>query len=195
MLAITANLVGTIRYLRPDHNPLRRPIDRVHGRIVLAFVTVALIGGALIIAVVGPASYHSGLRTARLQAETRHPVPATVLSLPPAPSWAYGQQKTHVQWRDANGIRRTGTVPLRRGDQPGLRRTIWVDGTGKAVSSPNSGSHIMANAVAMAAVALLGFDILLIAFYLLIEHRLDRRRFVVWEREWLAIAPRWTGRP
>jgi hypothetical protein len=195
MLAIKTRTLGTIRYLRPDHNPLRRQVDRTHARIVIAFTAVTMTAGPLVGAVAAQAAYDAGLRTERHQAATRHPVEATVLSVPSNAFRFSADQKTTVRWRDATGALRSGLVPLRGGDDRGLRRTIWLDQAGRPASQPNSHTHTVVDAVVTSATSVSALCLLLGMSYLLLERRLDRRRSASWEQEWIRIAPRWTGRP
>jgi hypothetical protein len=195
MLAIKTRTLGTIRYLRPDHNPLRRQVDRTHARIVIAFTAVTMTAGPFVAAMAAQAAYDAGLRTERHQAATRHPVEATVLSVSSG-AFRFGADKeTTVRWRDATGAPRSGVVPLRGSDEPGLRRTIWLDQTGRTTSQPNSHTHTVVDAVATSATSVSALSLLLGMTYLLLERRLDRRRSESWEQEWIRIAPRWTRRP
>lgn len=195
MLAIRTRTLGMIRYLRPDHNPLRRPVDRTHSRLVIACAAAMMTAGPLVATTVGHAAYDAGLRTERHQAATRHPVEATVLSAPSGDFRLGANQKTVVRWRDATGAPRSGAVPMRGGDEPGVHRTIWLDQAGRTTSQPNPHIHTVVDAIATSATSVSALCLLLAMTYLIFERRLDRRRSASWEQEWVSVAPRWTGRP
>src|SRR3569833_301937 len=195
MRTIKIRIMGMIRYLRPDRNPLRRPVDRTHGVLVIACLTAMMTAGPLVATMVAGAAYHAGLRTERHQNSTRHPVAATVLSVPPGYYRFSTDQKTAVQWRDATGAPRSGTVPLRGGGEPGVHRTIWLDAAGRTISPPTTQVHTVIGAIATSATSVGALCLLLFMAYLVLEHRLDQRRSASWEKEWAVVSPRWTGRP
>ncbi|HZE34152.1 MAG TPA: hypothetical protein VE198_22300, partial [Actinoallomurus sp.] len=73
--------------------------------------------------------------------------------------------------------------------------TIWLDPANRPAPPPNPHLHTVVDTVAAAAASVVGLGLLLAVAYMLIERRLNRRRFAGWEQEWISIAPRWTGRP
>src|SRR5690349_2793090 len=111
MRTFLINLLGVIRLVRPDRNPLRRRIDRVQTRLITAlgvlFLILAPIAATTTAHVVGRA----GVRAEHLQAQTHHRVEAVVLggSSPTAGSGFSGT--TRVMWRDVKGAERTAAVP------------------------------------------------------------------------------------
>jgi len=185
--------LGTIRYLRPDHNPLRRDIERMHSVIVGIFTIAVLALSPLVAAMVAHAADSAGRRAEHRQAATRHPVQAVVVGVSPG-SHVGAVETMRVQWRDAGGTPRNANVPLRKGDRPGLHRRIWLDDAGRPISPPDSHAHTVADAVIMSAVSVIGLWIVLAVTYTGVERRLDRRRFAEWDKEWLETASRWTGR-
>jgi hypothetical protein len=165
-----------------------------HSRIVIALSAVTITAGPLVAATAAHAAYDTALRTERRQAATRHPVEATVLSTT-SNAFRFGaDQKTAVQWREPTGLLRSGQVPLRGGDEPGLRRTIWIDQAGRTTSRPTPHTHTVIDAIATSATSVSALCLVLALTYLMLERRLDRRRSASWEKEWIGIAPRWTGR-
>jgi hypothetical protein len=188
-------ILGLIRYLRPDHNPLRRPLDRVHSRVVIAIIASFLVAGPLAAATVADVTYGVGVRAERRQADTRDQIYATVLSTSSVVSRSGADQTTQVRWRDATGNLRFGVASRRSGDRAGARRKIWLDQAGRATTRPRTRTQTVAEAALASFGSLGALCLLLAAAYALIDHRLDHRRFAVWEREWTTIAPRWTGRP
>jgi hypothetical protein len=187
-----ANLMGLFRCARPDHNPLRRPIDRVHSRLLTALGVIFLV--IVPFAATGTAHLvaRGGLRAERVQARTRHQVDATVLDLSPAAPGT-GPGTTHLRWQDAGGTPRTSVVPS-GDDRPGAHRRIWVDRAGHLTTRPRRHSQTVAASVVAALTVVVLLSLLHSIACTMVDRRLDRRRLAQWEREWSAVGPRWTGR-
>lgn len=161
---------------------------------VVGIFTVAVLAlSPLVATTVAHATDKAGLRAEHRQAETRYPVQAIVVDVSPG-SHISTVETTPVQWRDASGTLRNANVPLRKGDHPGLHRRIWLDNAGNSISPPDSHVNTVADTAITSAVSMIGLWIALAVAYTGVEHRLDRRRFAEWDKEWLETAPRWTGR-
>ncbi|MCW2859841.1 MAG: hypothetical protein JWP48_1549 [Actinoallomurus sp.] len=195
MRTFTIQLLGVVRYLRPDRNPLRRPIDRVHVRLVLVLGSLFLILAPLTVVVTARLAGNAGLRAERVQSRTRHRADAVVVDDSPNGSRGVLDETVRIGWRDPAGAAHTAVVPTVEGDTVGTHRSIWIDQPGRLTTRPRKHSQTIADSVmaALTAVTLLGLAHS--AARTLIERRLDRRRLELWEREWVAVAPRWTGLP
>lgn len=166
---------GLIRYLRVDHNPLRRPVDRIHSWIVLTLMVAIVIIGPVMTAVVAHATYDAGLRTERGFEGTHHQVDATVLGTAPGSFRSGTGQTSQVQWRDTSGVLRSGVTDRRDGDRPGAHRKVWVDQAGNLSGSPLDRSETVAGTV-LASVATFGtLCLLVVTAHILVDWRLDRR--------------------
>jgi hypothetical protein len=192
MRTFTIQLVGVIRYLRPDGNLLRRPVDRTHVRAMVTLCLLFLVLAPLAAVVTARLAGNAGLRAERLQAHTRHQVNAVVLDVSPK---GVLDQTVRIGWHDASGAAHTAVVPNNAGTAVGSHRSVWVDQAGALTSRPRKHSQTVADSVmaALTAVTLLG--LLHSAARTLIDRRLERRRLELWEREWASVAPRWTGLP
>ena len=192
MRTFTIKLLGVIRYLRPDGNLLRRPIDRTHVRAMITLCLLFLVLAPLAAVVTSRLAGDAGLRAERLQAHNRHQVNAVVLGVSPK---GVLDQTVRIGWHDTSGAAHTAVVPNNGGSTVGAHRSVWVDRTGKLTSRPRKHSQTVADSVmaALTAVTLLG--LLHSAARTLVDRRLERRRLELWEREWAAVAPRWTGLP
>jgi hypothetical protein len=192
MRTFTIQLVGVIRYLRPDGNLLRRPVDRTHVRAMVTLCLLFLVLAPLAAVVTARLAGSAGLRAERLQAHTRHQVNAVVLDVSPK---GVLDQTVRIGWHDASGAVHTAVVPNNAGTAVGSHRSVWVDQAGVLTSRPRKHSQTVADSVmaALTAVTLLG--LLHSAARTLIDRRLERRRLELWEREWASVAPRWTGLP
>jgi hypothetical protein len=195
MRTFMIQLLGVIRYLRPDRNPLRRPIDRAHVRLVLVLGSLFLILAPLTVVMTARLAGGAGLRAERVQAHTRHQADAVVIDDSPTGSRGVLDETVRIGWRDPAGASHTAIVPTSEGDTVGAHRSIWIDQSGRLTTRPRKHSQTIADSVmaALTAVTLLG--LVHSAARTLIERRLDRRRLELWEREWAAVAPRWTGLP
>jgi hypothetical protein len=195
MRTFTIQLMGVIRYLRPDRNPLRRPIDRAHVRITIALGVLFLILAPLVVVVTARLAGSAGVRAEHAQARARHLVTAVVVD--PAPTGSRGvlDETVRIGWHDTGGKAHTAVVPTAGGERFGAHRSIWIDRGGRLTTHPRRHSQTVADSVmaALTAVTLLG--LLHSGARTLIDRRLERRRLELWEREWVAVAPRWTGLP
>jgi hypothetical protein len=188
------NLMDLIRCARPDHNPLRRPIDRVHSRLLTALGVIFLVMAPFAATGTAHLVARGGLRAERVQARTRHQVDATVLGPASATPGTDPGGTTRLRWYDAGGALRTSAVPSGGDDRPGAHRAIWVDRAGHLTTQPRRHSQTVAASVVAALTVVVLLSLLHSIACTMVDRRLDRRRLAQWEREWSAVAPRWTGR-
>lgn len=194
MRSLKIRMLGVVRYLRPDHNPLRRRLDRVHARLVLLLATLFVVLASVAVAMTASLVDHAGLRAENRQAWSRHKAVATVLGPSPVGSRIGFGQDVRIGWRDSTGTARAGVTAAVAGDRTGTRRAIWVDRTGALTGRPRRHSQTIADTVMAALTVLTSVALAHAAVYSFANRRLDRRRMLLWEREWTTIAPRWTGR-
>jgi hypothetical protein len=194
MRALTIQLLGCTRYLRPDRNPLRRPLDRLHSRLVATlaglFLITAVIASALMVQFVGGA----GLRAEHHQARTRYQVDALVTATGAAASRNGVEQETRLRWRDRTGRWRTGGVVPSGDDRVGAHRRVWIDQAGGLTARPRTHAQTLTDTTLAVLAALTSLAILHAGAYTAVNRRLERRRMALWEDAWAATAPRWTGR-
>lgn len=195
MRTFTIKLLGVIRYLRPDRNPLRRPVDRTHARLMIALGVLFLVLAPLAVAVTARVAGGVGARAERLQAHTRHRVEAVVIDASPTGSRGVLDQAVRIGWRDMAGIRHSAVVPTARSEPVGTHRSIWIDRAGLLTSHPRRHSQTIADSIMAAVTVLTLIGLLHSAARTVVDRRLERRRLELWEREWAAVAPRWTGLP
>jgi hypothetical protein len=196
MRTFTIHLLGVIRYLRPDRNPLRRPIDRLHVRLTVALAVLFLVLTPVAVALTARLADHAGLRAEREQANARRSVNATVLVASPSVSRTGFGENTRIGWRDTAGRDHTAIVPAATNEHPGSHRTIWVDrSSGQLTMHPRRHAQTVADSVMAGLTTLTLLALAHSAARAIVDRRLDRRRLALWEREWAAVAPRWTGLP
>lgn len=194
MHALKLQVLGYIRYLRPDANPLRRALDRTHSRLVAALAVLFFITGIVATALTVHFVEGAGLRAERHQAATRYRADAVVVATGATTSRNGVEQQTRLRWRDRAGTVRTGMVVPGDGDHVGVHRQIWISRTGHLTVRPRTYAQTLTDTTLAVFAALTSLAILHMAAYSVVNRRLDRRRMALWEEEWAATAPRWTGR-
>ncbi len=194
MRTFIVNLQRVIRYARPDHNPLRRPIDRLHARVITLLGALLLLIAPIAATAVAHAVARAGLRAEHQQALTRHRADATVVGVSSTAPEAAFAGTTRIAWHDASGAARIGAVPAGGEDRPGAHRTIWIDATGHLTTHPRKHSQTIADTVMAALTMVILVTLLHSIACTAVDRRLDRKRLALWEEEWISVSPRWTGR-
>ena len=125
----------TVNGLRPDHNPLRRPVDRLEGLATLSLLAVFLIATPLLALGVGRWSWDGGVATAHAERAAWHQVSAVVLRGVPRPQGnPYGAvylAQVPVRW-SAAGTSHTGQVTAAAGVRTGATVSVWTGPSGPA---------------------------------------------------------------
>ena len=108
-----------------------------------------------------------------------------------------GQWEAGLGHIDASGrlVRDTVAASSAGGERVGTHRSVWIDRDGRLTTHPRRHSQTVADSVMAALTALTLLGLLHTAARTLVDRRLERRRLDLWEREWAAVAPRWTGLP
>jgi len=178
-------------------NPLRRACDRVEARVTLALLTLYVFAAPLLAWQAGTAVYRDGVITERSQigyvrvvAVLVEPAGQRVADTTAVPDTVFAQ----AHWTSPTGTDRVGRVPARSGAPAGTRVSIWVDPTGSRVDQPRRREQTVALTWTVSALVPLGLLTLLVAARALVRRVLDARRLAEWERQWLLVEPRWSGR-
>lgn len=189
---MVARAARAARGLWPDHNPLRRALDRaeaaVAGGLVVAFLAGAPVAGLT----TGHAVYRIWSRTANAEQAAWHRVPAVLLAAVPVSGYDDGQ--VSARWRAPDGTRRTGTVPAPPGARAGRTVAVWVDAVGRVTGPPVQLSQVRGTAALAAVLACLAVGCVVLGAGLLAHSVLGRRRLAAWDADWRATEPQWTGR-
>jgi hypothetical protein len=193
MRTFMINMLGLIRYTRPDRNPLRRRVDRMHTRMVTVLGVLFLVIAPFAATATAHVVARAGVRAEHLQAQTRHRVEATVLGAAATPAEGFSGT-TRIAWHDAAGGTRTAAVPAGGDDRPGTHRTVWLDRSGHLTAHPRRHAQTIADTVMATLTVVILLSLLHSIACAVVDRRLDRRRLALWEREWSSVAPRWTGR-
>ena len=186
-----------INGLRPDHNPLRRPVDRLESVIVLTLVALFLIATPLIAFGVGRWAWDHGAATARGERAAWHQVSAVVLQGVPRPQDdPYGAvylAQVPVRWIARDGVPHTGKVAAAAGVRTGATVTVWTGPSGELTGPPLRRAQIVHQAAVAGLLSGLGFSLLLAVTALVIRRLLLRRRMAAWDAEWRATGPLWSN--
>jgi hypothetical protein len=182
-----------LRGLWPDRNPLRRAVDRAEAVVMAGLLAAFLIGAPLVALAAGQQSYAAGLRIQHVQSAW-HRVPAVLLAGASSQDYIGYEPLVLARWTTPSGAQRRGEVYAPSGARAGSTVMVWTDASGRLTGPPLRHEQVLGQAglYALAAPAVLG--LVLGGVGLLIHCRLDRRRLVAWDADWLATEPRWTSR-
>lgn len=142
---------------------------------------------------VGHDVYAQTLHTAEIQARTRTPVQATVVSDATTPTADNVAPVVSISWT-VNGTSHTGVVRPARSNKVGDTVGIWVDETGRRVPPPMSTTSVGTYATAAAVAVWLGATTLFSLALVAARKLLDRRRFRTWSAELRLLLDRGDGR-
>jgi len=190
MRRVATGRMSRLARMLAGRNPLRRPVDRFEGAVLVALTAVFGVAVAAA-AIVGMHMYQSQQAAVRV----RPAVAVLVQPGPPAGSFPrVGQAQAH--WEspggERSGVLTTVTVPAISGAAAGTRVAVWLNPSGQPAAPPAGPAVMIIYAlVTGAAVAGVAGVALLIA-YALARHALDRRRLAGWEIAWARTGPSWT---
>jgi len=177
-------------------NPLRRGTDRIES----AVVVLAVLAGLLAVPVA--AAFGSGLGKAMARESdqirvTARPVQVTTVEdASPLAAEQPGTMSTMVRatWTGSDGVPHEVDVQVLDGSKAGKQLTVWIDGSGAVVRTPQS----KLETAAVGAVA--GIGALILSWFGLVflvgvtGLVLGRWRSRYWQTEWARVAPLWNRR-
>ena len=173
-------------------NPLRRPIDRLEGAVLVALLAVFGVAVALA-AIVATHTYQSQQAVASL----RPAVAVLVQHGPPADSLS-GAGQVEARWRVPGGGERSGvltaaTVPGISGAAAGTRVAVWLNRSGQPAGPPPGQAVMIIYALVTGGAVTAVAGVALLVAYALARYVLDRRRLAGWETAWARTGPSWTA--
>jgi hypothetical protein len=177
-----------------DRNPLRRRTDRIEAWLTVALAVIVLAGGPFVVWWCAGSAYDRAAAAGEWRRSHAFPVQALLLADADQVAQVYGEDPASVpaRWTGPNGIQRTGPVIPPPAARAGTTIVIWTDVYGDPMLGPPSSPSASATGVGLASAALV------IAAYgailLSVRRLMDRRRMVLWQREWRDVEPRWSGR-
>ncbi len=184
-----------LRGIWPDHNPLRRSLDRVEAVVLAAVIAMFLVGAPIAAFAAGHWAARGAAAAARAERASWYPVRAVILHGVPRPSDnPYGAvYLVHVpaRWTTQDGVVRTGIVTAAAGTPAGATVTIWTSGQGVPTGAPLNAAQISRQTVLAGLMAVLCLAVLLTVSAFVIRRLLNRRRMAAWDAEWSATGPQW----
>ncbi len=184
-----------LRGIWPDHNPLRRSLDRVEAVVLAAVIAMFLVGAPIAAFATGQWAARGAAAAARAERAAGYPVRAVILHGVPRPSDnPYGAvYLVHVpaRWTTQDGAVRTGIVTAAAGTPAGATVTIWTSAQGVPTGAPLNAAQISRQTVLVGLMAVLCLAVLLTVSAFVIRRLLNRRRMAGWDAEWSATGPQW----
>jgi hypothetical protein len=187
------------RHSRPVRLP-RRPTDRVED--VAAWVLTVLGALTAVLAVMTGVRLHDE-EMHRIGLETRERMQVQAVLLEPANPNAAGERPprvrvvpvpTSIRYLTPDGAEHVADVPMTGAVPAGRAVPLWVDRSGQVVGAPGRAADAVGRAaVSAVGIALIGALILggSWAGVRAVTRRVNTAR---WEREWMQVEPRWSGR-
>ncbi|QUQ64069.1 Rv1733c family protein [Kutzneria sp. CA-103260] len=183
-------LLGLARRIGWGRNTLRRTIDRCEAAsVVLVWLasTVIMLGGV----VLGLTVTQSDLATSARQIAQSHPTTGVMLdSSIAAPGSTAMRMSVQVRYIDQTGVTRTAETVEAVGLPAGTSVPVWLDGSGAIAPDPLTPDDAVVNGVTAGTCAAGGAEGLLLAVYLYVRWRMERRKFAAIDLEWAQLSAR-----
>jgi hypothetical protein len=191
MPRVATGRMSRLARMLAGRNPLRRPVDRFEGAVLVALTAVFGVAVA-VAAIVGMHTYQSQQAAVRL----RPAIAVLVQPGPPAGSFPRVGQ-AQALWEslggERSGVLTTVTVPAISGAAAGTQVAVWLSPSGQPAAPP-PGQAVMIIYALITGGAVTGVaGVALLIAYALARHGLDRRRLAGWETAWARTGPSWTA--
>ncbi|ETK32735.1 Rv1733c family protein [Microbispora sp. ATCC PTA-5024] len=181
------------RWLGLDRNPLRRRCDRVEAAVRLSAV-LGVLAAVVLGIMLGLREYGLGLKEEARQAQTRHPVNATLVEDVTTPRLsAAGAAVGHAQarWTAPDGTVRAGTIDASPSKHAGDVVAIWTDPHGTVTPRPQDRETTVVAALTVGTGVPLAASAFLAMVVLSTRAVNQRRARRVWEAQWTVVEPMW----
>ncbi|MBU8818412.1 Rv1733c family protein [Mycolicibacterium goodii] len=162
-------------------NPLVRRTDRIEALAVVLAIVVSVLVIPYVISF-GEEVHAGQLREAAVQAQTRHPVQATVVSDSESNVEGANVRIVGITWT-VNGEKHTGALRPTGKVEPGDQVQIWIDGKGQRVPPPISATTARAYATGSSVALWAAITVLCGLVALLTRKVLDQHRAHAWSDE------------
>jgi hypothetical protein len=182
-----------IRGVRPDRNPLRRPVDRAETWLVAGLLAAAVAGAPFAAPAVGHAAYEAAQQIRQQELAARYPVTA-VLTADAGQADNYpvtALVPVKVTWTAPGGGRESGEVPVPAGARRGTGVPLWTDARGDLVNPPLAQGELTVEANAATAGTLGALAVAWLVAVAATRRLLNRRRLAGWEAGWRVTEPEW----
>ncbi|WP_141585878.1 hypothetical protein [Actinomadura sp. WMMA1423] len=168
-----------------DHNELRRGVDRRQRAVgvVAALLFTVLAPPACVL--LAADAYRSGVRA---EHQNVHRITAQIIHTDSQGGPGVHHTYAELAWTSVDGRTRTTVVPADKSVRSGMGQRIWVDAAGNPVQRPQTHAATVATTAVAAAAAAATAGVPLLAVYLLVRRRCDRRRQDLWDEGWTRLA-------
>ena len=185
------------RWLGLDHNPLRRPADRIEAWLRLLAVILTLTAVPITAIGIGMITNQALAHQAQAQRRSDHMVSAVLTQPAPRddvdPYVADPQVGASARWTAPGGNARSGQVLVPAGTPAGRTVRIWVNSAGVNVDPPAGHQAVMIGSIMIGVSSGPMLILLLVGLQGLARRALDRQRLAAWDTEWRATGPLWTN--
>lgn len=178
---------------------LRRRTDRVEAAVTAALAVAAVVV-AVVAILVAMGSYQRQLTQAAVTAARETPVTAVLLTdaqlpdTPPAENNVTTGTTAVARWPLPHGQQRSAPLWVGANLHAGDRVAIWIDQHGTRTDPPPSPGSMIADAVALGVVLVLGGWLVLGALWWAVCRVLGRVNAAGWELQWARTEPGWSHR-
>jgi hypothetical protein len=170
-------------------NPLRRRVDRIESIVVLLAVFAGLV------AVPAGAAFGTSVRErselhAAQQRSVLHPAQArTIEDAPTGTPDVPGDviSRSRVVWQDSAGSVREDVAEVSLGTRANTELTIWLDRSGAITAAPRPAGVSAALGGGVGLAAVMGSWFFLWLLVLAVRLRLERRRMLEWQDDWIRV--------
>ena len=188
LAVVVARTALVVRGLWPDHNPLRRRLDRIEAAVVGGLVVAFLVGAPVAALMARSLAWHGASHTASAERSWRQ-VPAVLLATAPQS----GEATVQAAWAAPDGTRHRGSIMATPGTRAGSRVKVWVDASGRLTGGPPLQAwQVRAQAMLAAVLAPAVLLVLLLCTGQLVHFELNHQRLAAWDADWRATGPQWT---
>ncbi|WP_395307680.1 hypothetical protein V4U86_20015 [Mycobacterium sp. AMU20-3851] len=160
-------------------------IEAVARVLLLAMIFVAVPAAVLAGRAAGAAEAERNLQ----YTQSLNPVEATIVEIRNAvPSRVPTLvRRVGVEWTEAFQERKA-FVSMKETPHVGDRLTIWIDEAGRPADPARQSKQVHSTGLGVGLAVWTGTTVVAVAAFALLRTRLDRRRYVEWDRQWLLLS-------
>jgi hypothetical protein len=192
-------LSRVVRQAFPGRNELATAGDRLEGAVLVAAVTIALLG-VPVAGAVGSELHASQQTRVETEQRTRQRAEAVLAENAPPPvrvddrGTVLETTAVRATWLGPDGQERQGEVQAHHGAMAGATVPIWIDRHGGLTEPPLSAAGAAITAIGVALLVWGSATAAAVLLYLLTRFTHTRLRLRRWELEWRQVSPDWTAR-
>lgn len=187
----SARLTSLTRRYGLDHNPLRRRSDRIEVA-ALWTATMSMAVWLPVALLIGFAVFHQNKTISAQQYASRHNVAALLIGPPPVAVTEQGGATvffSDARWSAGSAGTHVGQIQVPPNTAAESVVHIWTNDSGAQVAAPLTWGSALGRGAIAAGSTIAALGLLLWGSLRVAKWRLNRRRFVAWEREWQHIDP------